>query len=606
MAISSLGIVLPDETVRSLKDGPQQQYVPRPWYLLILVLLFNCAVAMGQDVAPVAVSVTGLAEPLKTNVLASLSLVRQREDPRLTDVLVQRLFVKAEKEIRTALEPFGYYSPVVSSDLTRGDTAWTASFTVDPGEPVRITELEISLSGPGGEDPVLGEAVQEFPLRVGQVLDHRLYETGKRKLTSTALAAGYRDVSFSTHRVEVNPEHSSARVVLVLDTGPLYLFGPTTFGAEFLHQNFLQRLLPYKEGAPFTPGALVELRQSLLGMDYFSDVEVRTGEPLAGSRKIPVMVSLEPKNANKYGLGLGYGTDTGMRGSVEWTNRLLNRHGHQFTLHWQPSERKSTFGGVYTVPVRDPSRDRLSLLAKWEKEDFETTETEQRTVSLSFDHIREPGEYSLYLALLDQDYDTGPETGHATLLTPGIKTTWRLADDRLRTARGLRLTLDLAGADKNVLADATFLQASAAAKGILAFADTWRVIGRFQLGGTMVDDIHDLPPLLRFYAGGDQSVRGYAYKSIGPEDALGNILGGRYLTTFSLELERELFANWSGAVFYDSGGAFNALENMTMKQGAGFGIRWNAPFGQVRLDIANALSKGEGAWRIHFNVGADL
>ncbi|MHB8809048.1 MAG: autotransporter assembly complex protein TamA [Desulfobulbaceae bacterium] len=575
-------------------------------YLILLVLLLSSSSVLSQDLPTVAVSVTGLAEPLSANVRASLSLVRQGNDPRLTDVLVQRLFAKAEEEIRGALEPFGYYSPTVSTSLTRKDGVWHATFAVVPGEPVRITALDISLNGLGRDDPALHAAVHAFPLRVGQVLDHRLYEAGKRGLTSAALAAGYRDVLFTSHAVEVRPEETRARVMLALETGPLYFFGPTTFVAEFLTADFLQRLLPYREGAPFSPRRLVELRQSLLGMEYFSDVEVRTGEPSPATRKIPVMVTLQPKNRNKFGFGIGYGTDTGLRGSVEWTNRLLNRYGHQFTLQAQPSERKSTFGGVYTVPVRDPSKDRLSLLGKWEQEDFENTETEQRTVSLSYDHIREGGEYSFYLAFLDQDYDTGVETGHATLVTPGVKTTWRLADDRLKTARGIRLTADLSGADESVLADATFLQASVAAKAIYTLFERWRVIGRCQLGGTMVDNIYDLPPLLRFYAGGDQGVRGYAYKSIGPEDPLGNILGGRYLMTYSVELERELFANWSGAVFYDSGDAFNSPADMSLKQGAGFGIRWNAPFGQVRLDIASALSEGGDAWRIHFNVGADL
>ncbi|MHB1350231.1 MAG: autotransporter assembly complex protein TamA [Desulfobulbaceae bacterium] len=574
--------------------------------ILLLAVLLSGTTARGDEAPTVTVSVSGLTEPLRANVLASLSLVRQGDDPRLNDVLVERLFARAEKEIKEALQPFGYYSPVVNARLDRRDNGWQADFAVVPGRPVLITLLDVSLSGAGRDDPALLKALRDFPLHAGQVLDHRQYEAGKRKLTSAALSAGYRDVSFSRHSLEINPERYNARVFLVLETGPRYVFGPTTFTADFLHQNFLKRLLPYREGEPFSPGAVVELRQSLLNMDYFSEVEVQVEEPLPESVKIPVAVTLRPKNPNRYGFGLGYGTDTGMRGSVEWTNRLLNRRGHQFTLHWQPSERKSSFGGVYTVPVRDPRKDRLTLLAKWEREDFATTETEQRTVTLSFDHVRENGEYSLFLSLLDQDYDTGLDSGRGTFLTPGIKTTWRLADDRLRTSRGIRLTVDLTGADQNILADATFLQAVVAGKAILAFSEKWRVLGRFQLGGTLVDEILDLPPLLRLYAGGDQSVRGYAYKSIAPEDARGNVLGGRYLTTFSIELERELFADWSGAVFYDSGAAYDSFSDLTMKQGAGVGVRWNAPFGQVRLDLANALSKGGNSWRIHFSVGADL
>jgi translocation and assembly module TamA len=122
----------------------------------------------------------------------------------------------------------------------------------------------------------------------------------------------------------------------------------------------------------------------------------------------------------------------------------------------------------------------------------------------------------------------------------------------------------------------------------------------------VVDDLDDLPLSLRFFAGGDQSVRGYGYKKIGPADREGNIVGGRYLFTWSLELERELFDQWSAAVFYDAGSAMNSFTDLTMKEGAGAGIRWNAPFGQVRLDLARAIDDGGNSWRVHLTLGADL
>ena len=573
--------------------------------VILPVIFFCCADGAAQGPVRIDVTVTGLDGVLLDNVLSRLSLEQQRDSPQLTEGLIRRLFAGAGREIATALEPFGYYAPEVEMDLVRENGVWTATFHVDPGKPVRIAEVDIRLTGAGRNEKLLLAAVRNFPLRPGDVLDHRLHEQGKKNITSTALAAGYREVSFTTHRVEVNPEQYSAVIRLELDTGPLFRFGPTTFEADFVSHHFLRRMLTYREGEPFSPRALVELRQSLLGSDYFSQVDVRTGSA-ADSTSVPIIITLSPKKRNLYGFGVGYGTDTGIRASVEWTNRLVNRHGHQFTLQLQPSERKNLFGGVYTIPIRDPRKDRLSLLGKWESEDFASTESEQRTLSVAYDHIRGAGEYSLYLSFLDEEYDTGLESGHSTLLTPGIKTTWRLADDRLRTQRGLRVTLNLTGASEDLVSDGTFLQASVSAKAILAIFDQWRLIGQAQLGGTFVDTVFDLPPSLRFYAGGDQSVRGYAYKSIGPLDRLGNVLGGRYLAGCSIELERSLFGNWSGAIFFDSGDAPDSLDELAMKNGAGFGIRWNAPFGQVRLDVANPVSEAGRSWRIHFNVGADL
>ena len=573
---------------------------------LFLAFLTLSTYAFGQENLHIEVSVSGLEKALEKNVLSRLSIVKLKDNPRLTDFLFQQLIKESARETASALQPFGYYSPEINVYQKRVDNVWQVVIDVKPGAPVIISSITVHVTGAGQQEEQILKAVDRFPLGQGDKLDHQLYKKGKKALTSKVIDLGFKDVAFTRHSVEVNRENRSAVISLVLDTGPVYRFGPTTFNADFLTQGMLSRMLPYSEGDPYNPRSLVQLRQSFYNSEYFSQVEVIAGDPDRESLAIPIKVTLERGLRNKYGFGVGYGTDTGIRGKIDWTNRRLNRYGHQLNLIFQPSERKSYFGGIYTVPIKNPRRERLSWLVKWEKEDFENTETEQRSISLSYDYIRQEGEHSVYLKYLDEDYDTGWETGKATLLMPGLKSTIRVADDRLMTIKGIRATLDVTGAGNKILSDTTFVQASLSTKAIYTFYTDWRLIGKFNAGGTLIDTIYDLPPSLRFYAGGDQSVRGYAYKSISPRDPFGNVLGGRYLLTYSVEIERTLFDNWSGALFFDSGDTFNAFENLAMKNGAGFGIRWNAPFGQVRLDLANALSEGGNSWRIHFNVGADL
>jgi len=598
-----------DNVIQRKTDSPTYYGFSRIINSISLVLfLFSicCIPAFGQELLRIHVSLSGLEGDMQNNALAHLSLARLSDSPALTDYLVRVLGKQAVKEIETALQPFGYYRPRIDFHLSREGDVWNATINVDPGKPVIVSGIRLDLKGHGSTDPKIVAAVSDFPLKKGDILNHQLYEAGNRNLLDQAAASGYINAVFIEHEIVVNREQLTAEIHLTLDTGAQYYFGKTSFDADFISHGLLARMLPYKEGDPYSSQALVRLRQSLYGSDYFDEVEVTTETAQQESMRIPVDVALTAKNPNVYGFGVGYGTDTGLRGTIEWTNRLLNSLGHQLKVILQPSERKSYFGGVYTIPIKDPRTDRLSLLAKWEKDNFDNTETEQRSLSMSYDHIREVGEYSLYLEFLDEDFDSGADTGHATLFIPGVKTTYRFADDRLVTKRGIRTTLELAGADQNLCSDASFLQGSLASKAIFSFLGDWRAIGRFQLGGTVVDDIYELPPSLRFYAGGDQSVRGYAYKSIAPRDSYGNVLGGQYLLTYGVELERSLTQSWSAAVFFDSGDAFNTVNDLAMKNGAGFGIRWNAPFGQVRLDLANAISEGGGSWRIHFNVGADL
>jgi len=207
---------------------------------------------------------------------------------------------------------------------------------------------------------------------------------------------------------------------------------------------------------------------------------------------------------------------------------------------------------------------------------------------------------------IDERYSVGSAgTNRKSLVVPGLKGSVFWADDRISTKRGIRLSATVIGSEENVLAGTSFLQTTLRAKAIYSFFDEWRLLGRGEIGTTLVNDIYNLPPTLRYYAGGDQSVRGYGYKRIGPVDAQGNVVGGKDLLTCSVELERTLFDAWSGAVFYDSGTATNSFADLAMHSGAGIGVRWNGVFGQIRLDVAKALDQ-EGTWRIHLTMGADL
>ncbi len=574
-------------------------------FVFVLTLL-PAGSALGQSGRIIDVSVSGLDNSLLKNVLASLSLVREQNNERMNESMVRRIFDLADDEVKKALEPFGFYSPAIKKNMLSDGPAWKVQLEVSPGDPVRIAEVRIQLTGQGSDDPILQGYVSKFPLNIGDILDHQLYRQGKKELSAKVASEGYRDAVIVQKVIEVSRKNLAAKIVLSLDTGPLYFFGKTAFDADFLDKNLLYRMLPYSEGEPFSPKKIIKMRQAFLNSDYFSTVDVETGEPDSDSVDIPVSIRLKPKNPHRYELGIGYGTDTGFRGSVEWTNRMVNRYGHQLNLQLQPSERKSNFGAVYTIPIYDPKKDRLSLQGKWELENYDNTKAEARNIAVSYDHLGETGEYSFYLEFLDEDYEIGLETGHATLIKPGVRTTWRLADDRLKTKNGIRVTLNVTGANEDILSDVSFLQASLSSKAILTFYEKWRMIGRFQFGATLVDNVSDLPPSLRYYAGGDQSVRGFAYKSIGPTDSAGNVVGASHLFAYSLELERILFGNWSAALFFDSGDATNSMNELNMKNGAGIGLRWSAPFGQVRLDVANAVSEGKSSWRIHFNVGADL
>lgn len=578
------------------------------WLLFIsLVLQIGVAVKPALAYPNVTIHISGdLTESQRSNIHSHLSLARIPENEALTEATFNRLYAKIPQETAFALEPFGYYVPNVEATQRLENQTWHVEVAVSRGQPVTIQNLDVAIAGPGEDDPALQKAIRQFPMHLNDIFDHQLYEEAKEQLIAVALDSGYFKAAFRVSRVEIRKKTLSASVNLKLDTGPRYVFGHVTFVADFIDHDLLRKISPSKEGDPLSPKALARLRQSLYDADYFTSVELEYDIDQAATTKVPITVTLTPNLAHKYGIGLGYGTDTGARGTFEYSNRHLNRFGHQLDLQWQPSEHKSQFGGVYSIPVGDPKRDRLSLSSRYAIETFASTDTNTWTSAVSRDHFRDKGEYSTELQFLDEQYKSGSQNGHAALLVPGIKGSIFWADDRITTSRGLRVTGSLIGAEQGLLSDASFLQATVRTKGIYSFFKQWRCIGRADLGTTFINDIYDLPPSLRFYAGGDQSVRGYGYKTISPTDANGNILGGRNMFTYSLELERALFDQWHGAVFYDSGTVTNSFSQFSLQSGIGIGVRWNAPFGQIRVDLATPLEKNSDSWRIHLTMGADL
>ncbi len=574
----------------------------------LLCVYASCSSVYGEETKKnFTVDIRGLTEEaLKHNVSASLSLHEFQYSKHYNLEVLEKLLGHTPEEIREALQPFGYYSPRISISQSRQNGHTTVRIQIEKGEPVRVRSVITDCIGKGCENERMQTLLGRFPLKPGDIFDHQVYTRGKQQLITKTLDLGFQQAFFEQKEVAVNAGKQSADIALSLNVGVQYYFGHITYQCGFIKERILKRITGYRQGDPFSPRALTKMRQALLATEYFDTAEVQYDLSQADNEgNVPVTITLTPGKRNRYGVGFGYGTDTGVRGTLEWYNHRFNRYGHQLDLQWQPSERKSYFGGTYTIPISDPNRERVTVLGKWENETYDNTDTETLSTGVSYDHLRKNGEYSIFVRYLDEDYTIGSEDGQSAVLAPGAKISWRWVDNRIKARHGLSVTAEFCGGNGNVLSDTTFLQGSISSKIILSFLDKYRFIGFGQAGATAADDFYDLPPSLRFYAGGDQSVRGYGYKRIGPEDDEGNIIGGKYLVTYSAEIERKLSDTWGAALFFDSGTASNEWDHLEMKHGAGAGIRWYASFGQLRLDVARTVNDGNN-WRVHFTLGADF
>jgi translocation and assembly module TamA len=409
-----------------------------------------------------------------------------------------------------------------------------------------------------------------------------------------------------------------ALVELHLDTGPQYFLGEVRFKQDLLDDAFLARYVQFEPGDLYDPDRLVSLQARLLGTEYFDKVEViPQKDPSGEDRRVPIEVVGHRNKANKYRVGVGYATDTGPRLTTDWRRRYWNRWGHHSRTQLVLSPGLSSLDFDYRIPIRDPLRDYVSIKPQVTYYDTSSSKGWISTVQVARS-IQTPSGWRRTFGLdyRYEDYTINEvETSAANELIPYITWSKTVTDDPVYTKKGYRTKLGIFGASDVLISPATYLSGTLDLKWIRAFWKDYRFIGRTELGATWADSVDDLPASRRFYAGGDNSIRGWGYDALGPNDPETELaVGGRYLAVGSLELERRIKGPWSAAVFTDFGNAFDPDYAQVYQQSVGVGLRWLSPIGQVRMDVAFALTKddwweeraGVPPARLHFVIGPDL
>jgi translocation and assembly module TamA len=611
-----------------------------PW--LVLCLLG----ARLAHAAGVNVEVHGVDEELRANVLAYLSFERYRKGGvELNADTVERLHNRVEREVQEALRPFGYYEPKVDSSVTeQGHNEWRVVVNISKGEPVLVEHIDVRVDGPGETDPLFKRILQHLPLHAGDRLKHAAYESIKSDLQRTAATYGYMDAKLIRNELVVDPPNHKANIALELDTGQRYRFGATTIEQHVVSDKLVRRYLRYHQGDLYDLTQVLRTQFALDDAQYFANLEVLPGDPDRQALTVPVNIHADASRRHRYSFGTGYATDTGVRGTLGFEDRHINTLGHSFSVEVQAAQVTKYYVQThYRMPVGDPALENISLNASIEQQTLadETAITQSAgpsftAVSGGWQHV-----WQLNAVRTTSEDVNGADTQR--LLVPEI--------DLASVPKGYLgeplfehpFFAELKGSDAVLGSDSNFIQLHVQTEKVFRLGPKWHLLLRDEAGATLVSRFSQLPAVYRFFAGGDNSVRGFAYNELSPlepvcaRSSTGQILltasgacqtepgqyiktGGKDLVTGTVEVIRDLPRNLGLATFIDYGNALNSFARPACLPGApgepaictpyiqysvGIGLRVRLPVMTLGIDIAQPLSVNAGP-RLHINFSPKL
>lgn len=538
---------------------------------------------------------------------------------QLDDLTGRRAVIRAAyRRIPELLATEGYFSPQISVSET-GDVL---HLRVNPGAQTRIARIDLQFSG-----PVLPQRQQAlralWSLTPDAPFRQAAWEAAKQELLADLIARDFPEAHIVDSEALIDPEQQQAVLTVHYDSGPRHRFGELQisglgrYSPELLARYNRSVLL----GAPWREDRVLALQAELQATPYFSAVAIERLPGIStapGEETSPLGITVHEKAPYRAGFGVGFSSNTGARVEANYHNTDLMRRAWELSSGVRLEQRRQTLWSDVFLPP-GAARQQDSVGGVFENNDIQGLRTEKRALGAirTLPQNRLPGFFpqsltalaytdsSLRASLhwLSEYQDTGLSARTNRALTPNLQWSGRAFDSELRPSQGLAMMAQIGGAARSVLSDQNFIRLHGRAQRILPLpllgkADTLSLRG--ELGATLAPSRDGIPQDWLFRAGGSQSVRGYAYQSMGIHE--GNaVLGGRYLGTLSAEYTHWLDEKKGVALFIDSGNASDKIsELLSPAVGIGVGGRWNSPAGPLAIDLAWGMRSQ--ALHLHFSL----
>ncbi|MEA9444219.1 autotransporter assembly complex family protein [Candidatus Fukatsuia symbiotica] len=570
------------------------------------ILCFLCVMLTTPFVhATIGLQINGLSGELEKNVQASLSTITADEIS-----FDGRFQARVQAAIRQGLRALGYYDPTINFDLQQEPKRSTLVVNVVAGTPVRLAGVDIRLRGMAKDDPAYQALVSKDTPKIESILNHGEFDDFTRSLSALALRKGYFDADMIKKQLGVAQQRHQAFWDIDFDSGQRYRFGHLLFQGAQIREDYLQNLVPFHEGDYYSSDDLAELNRRLAATNWFNSAVVSPNFTDANTSKIlPLEAIVTPKTKNTVELGGGYATDIGPRVKASWRKPWLNSRGHSLTTSANISVPGQSLDFSYRIPLlKNPLEHYYLLQSGFKRINQNDTKSDISTLNVArFWNLSSGWQRAVNLRWSLEHYTQGQITHTPMLLYPGVSI------NRIRQRGGAmptwgdsqRYSLDVS--NRSWGSDLNFGVIQAQHVWIRTLGEKNRFVLRGNLGWIETNNFDLMPSSLRFFAGGDRSIRGYKYNGISPRDSKGKLTGAAKLATTSVEYQYNVTDRWWGAVFVDAGEAVNDIHRSDFKTGAGVGVRWASPIGPVRFDIALPIGDKETQrMQFYISLGPEL
>ncbi len=572
--------------------------------VVALVLLLT-SMAVSAQTSGYTVEVSGAGE--LTGLLDDFLDVRRRAaDPAIDADELQRLAAAAPTQVRELLATEGYFSPTVTQEVLTGGERPRVRLTVDPGTVTRIDSVEVRFAGAitqgdGNDTERMERLRRQWQLASGAVFRQEDWDGAKSALLKNLLARDYPAARIAQSAAVIDPVRHTAALTIDIDSGPPFTFGVLQVkGLSRYPQSRLDRLNPVVPGERYSQDRLNELQARLQDSGYFKSVIATIDADPAQPANVPVRVDVNENERRRLQLGGGFSTDTGPRLQAKFLDRNFLSRDWRLDSELRIDRGTPLLAAEVTLPALENGWT-PSVAGRFERTDIsgEVSDKIRNDARLtSPDRNNEQIVGVSFLAERQRINGTDTNNRHALVATHTF--TRRRVDNLLDPRRGYVAALELGLGARGLLTEESLARVVGRVTWLEPWTRNWKTVLRAQVGQVFGASRQTVPGDLLFRTGGDQTVRGYGYNSLGVAEN-NAIVGGRVLAVFSAELVYQVTPQWGAAVFNDAGNAADSWRDLKLVMGTGVGARWRSPIGPVNLDLAFAHETRKP--RLHFSIG---